>query len=335
MLAPKFTLSVNDKVATMGSCFAQHISRYIERVGLQYFVTEAPHAGMASDEAERRNYGVFSARYGNVYTVRQARQLFDRAFGSFVPLDDHWEHGDRFVDPMRPQVEPDGFATLDELAQSRDAHLEAVRRLFVESDVIVFTLGLTETFQSTRDGAVYPVAPGVHGGAFSPEAHRFVNFRASEVIEDLEKFVDSLRDVNRSVRILLTVSPVPLIATYEHRHVLVSNTISKATLRVAASEVVASRSFVEYFPSYEIIAGSADGAAYFAPDLRQVEQRGVDHVMRVFQRHMIEGGLQADEAWAPPEIPQATSVRRDVVCDEETIEASLRVAGLSSGARSQ
>ena len=283
-------------------------------------------------EENRRNYRVFSARYGNVYTVRQARQLFERAFGLFFPDELIWQKDDRFVDPLRPQIEPDCFESVDELHESRELHLNAVRRLFLEADVLVFTLGLTETFESVSDGTVYPVAPGVHGGAFSADSHRFVNFRVAEVIEDLEMFVDAVRGVNPDIRILLTVSPVPLIATYEPRHVLVSNTISKATLRVAAAEVVASRSFVEYFPSYEIIAGSADGAHYFAHDLRQVEQRGVDHVMRVFQRHMIDGAAEAEAALLLPAVAHPTIARPNVVCDEETIEASLRVAGLSDAA---
>lgn len=326
----KFKLTAADRVATMGSCFAQHISRHIERVGLNYFVTELPPDRTSADEANRRNYRVFSARYGNVYTVRQARQLFERAFGAFEPIDHTWAKGGRFVDALRPQIEPDLFETVDDVAAARTEHLAAVRRLFLESDVVVFTLGLTETFASIHDGTVYPVAPGVHGGEFSDDKYRFVNFSVTEVVEDLECFVDSVKAVNPAVRVLITVSPVPLIASYERRHVLVSNTISKATLRVAAAQVVASREFVDYFPSYEIIAGSGDGTRYFEPDLREVSQRGVDHVMRVFQTHMIDGidAPQAPVAASDHDRAAYVDAASGVVCDEELIEASLRSAGL-------
>ena len=43
MDAPKFTLQAGDRLATAGSCFAQHITRYMKRSGLEPFVAEAAH----------------------------------------------------------------------------------------------------------------------------------------------------------------------------------------------------------------------------------------------------------------------------------------------------
>jgi hypothetical protein len=322
----RFTISADDKVATMGSCFAQHISRYLEQVGLTYFVAEDAPPSLPADEAERRGYRVFSARYGNVYTVRQARQLVQRAFGTFTASDDAWARGDRIVDAFRPQVEPNGFESVEAMRAARVEHLDAVRRVVCESDVLVFTLGLTESWMSTSDGAVYPVAPGVHGGDYEPDRYRFVNFSVGDVVDDLEGFVDDVRALNHDIRILLTVSPVPLIATYESRHVLVSNTLSKATLRIAAAEVVGRRPFVEYFPSYEIIAGSAAGTRYFEPDLRQVSRQGVDHVMRVFAAHLLQDATTGAGS-SPVDLGPERSTAADVVCDEELIEAALRASG--------
>jgi hypothetical protein len=278
---------------------------------------------MPPEELAARNFGVFSARYGNVYTVRQAVQLFDRAFGQFSPSENAWKFEGGFVDPFRPQIEPKPFAFEEQVARSRVEHLAAVRRLFSESDVLVFTLGLTETFMSRVDGSVFPVAPGVSGGSFDPNSYEFVNFTVSEVIDDLRSFVHKVRQVNANVRLLLTVSPVPLIATYEPRHVLVSTTISKSILRVAAHEISSSHDFVEYFPSYEIISGSALGAQYFDTDLRQVRQVGVDHVMRIFERHMLGLG-DSTESPILDQRPRATS--GNVVCDEETIMKAIEAS---------
>lgn len=327
MTSPKFLIGPTDKVATMGSCFAQHISRHLLKRGLSYFVTE--HGDPSADEESRhtRNYGVFSARYGNVYTVRQAIQLFDRAFGHFTPNEHAWKLGDGFVDPYRPQIEPEPWSTIELVEASRVDHLAAVRRLFSESDVLVFTLGLTETFMSNTDGSVFPVAPGVSGGEFDPQRYSFVNFTVTEVIRDLGAFIAKVREVNPSIRFVLTVSPVPLIATYEPRHVLVSTTISKAILRVATHEVSASLDYVEYFPSYEIISGSALGARYFDTDLRQVKQVGVDHVMRVFERHLLGIGATLPVA-AVQDAPRVSGGK--VVCDEETIMRAIEESGPSN-----
>jgi hypothetical protein len=326
MTDAKFQILPGEKVATMGSCFAQHISRHLVKRGLSYFITENGDPKSSSETLAARNYGVFSARYGNVYTVRQGVQLIDRAFGDFMPAEEVWETAVGYVDPYRPQIEPVAWKTADEVIESRDVHLAAVRQIFLESDVLVFTLGLTETFMSRKDGAVFPVAPGVSGGSFSPDAYKFKNFSALEVIEDLHVFIAKVRKLNPNLRIILTVSPVPLIATFEPRHVLLSTTISKAILRVAADEITKVYDFVEYFPSYEIISGSAIGASYFENDLREVRQVGVDHVMRIFEKHMLQTSV-SETSYAPDTSRHVTHAA-NVVCDEEMIMRTLNESGL-------
>src|SRR5690606_15352973 len=68
-------IAAHHKVATIGSCFAQHLSQHVRKIGLTYFVAEEAPAGIDEAAATKLGYGVFSARYGNVYTVRQALQV--------------------------------------------------------------------------------------------------------------------------------------------------------------------------------------------------------------------------------------------------------------------
>ncbi len=316
-----FMISASDKVATMGSCFAQHISRRLQASGFTDFVPEAAPASLSAAEAKAANYGVFSARYGNIYTVRQAVQLFDRAFGH-ATFDEAWERDDRLVDPFRPQIDPKGFADLNALRASRAEHQAAVRRVFEEADVLVFTLGLTEAWRSIATGAVYPTAPGVAGGAFDPALFEPVNFKVDEVIADLDLFVTKARSVNAGVRIILTVSPVPLKATFEDRHVLQSTVYSKSVLRVAAQHAADSHDDVVYFPSFEIITGPGGAGRYYAQDLREVKDLGVAHVMRVFERHFIRGEGADPAAAAAPVFD--TGGHSDVICDEDVLEAALQ-----------
>lgn len=317
VVRPRFRLQREDKVATAGSCFAQHISRTLVRHGFNYYVPESG-GPLPDEEAQRRNYGVFSARFGNLYTTRQLVQLFDRAYGRFAPVEDVWIRGDgRFVDPFRPQIEPDGFATVEELEQSRDEQFKAVREMFEQLDVFVFTMGLTEAWRSRVDGAVYPLAPGVAGGQYDAGRHEFVNFTAAEVAADMQAFVRRLLRANPRARMILTVSPVPLIATYEDRHVLVSTTYSKSALRVAAEEVCRRNPTCDYFPSYEIITGNFTRSEYYKSDLRSVNQRGLDHVMRLFLTHY--SSEKADGS-LDEELMRENAALAEVVCDEEAID---------------
>ena len=318
-----FRIDPSTRVATMGSCFAQHLSRHLSRSGLNYFVTECGPDGTSREEAQRRNFGVFSARYGNVYTVAQAIQLFRRAYGEFEPSTSSWMRDDgAVVDPFRPQVEADGFADEAALSADRERHLAATREVFERCDVLVFTLGLTEAWRSRADGAVLPTAPGVAGGSYEPDLHEFVNFDVDDVRTGLALFCDLVRSVNPGVKVLLTVSPVPLVATYEPRHVLVSTTYSKSVLRVAADDASRRFDFVDYFPSYEIIASASSLRNYYADDLRDVEDVGVAHVMRCFNHHYVDG-LSWEAVVASRPVPATARAVADVVCDEEAIEAAI------------
>lgn len=322
-----FKITRQDKVATAGSCFAQHIAKRLAQSGYNYFVAEKGHP-LASEEVRRHfQYELFSARYGNIYTARQLLQLFREAFGRQEHRELYWQLGSRYVDPLRPAVEPDGFASVQELLLERGQHLAAVRRMFSELDVLVFTLGLTEAWESTEDGTIYPLCPGVRGGCFDENIHVFRNFGVSEVADDLTEFMTELLSVNARAKVILTVSPVPLVATALDRHVLVSTTYSKSVLRVAA-EMVQNRfpGIMCYFPSYEIITGAHGRGSYFEADLRSVTAEGVDHVMRTFFRHVAadSDGMPAAQEMVSGTGAESFTDRMEaitrVICEEELLD---------------
>lgn len=127
---PRFMIAREQKVATAGNCFAQHIARTLSTNGFNYLVSETAPPELDASQAHARNFGVFSARYGNIYTARQLLQLIQRINGDFVPAEHYWTRDDgRVVDPFRPQIEPDGLADLDELVRARDVHFAAVRAM--------------------------------------------------------------------------------------------------------------------------------------------------------------------------------------------------------------
>jgi hypothetical protein len=193
--------------------------------------------------------------------------------------------------------------------------------MFDESDLFIFTIGLTEIWESIVDGAVFPLAPGVVARPPDPSLYRFANMTADEVRRDLEAFIAFIRTRNPGLRILLTVSPVPLVATYENRHVLVSTLYSKSALRSAVGEIFQKHRGVDYFPSYEIITCSANSATYFEPDFRSVTEGGVAHVMRVFDRHYMERTPK-------PKVGRDASLQAEfarsskILCDEEALDTA-------------
>ena len=319
----KFVISHHDRIATAGSCFAQHLARRLELAGFNYLVTEDVPIGIDRSLARDFGYRVFSARFGNLYVPRQLLQLLGRSYGTYVPMDDRWSGGGgSIVDPFRPSIQPGGFRSVEEFVFFRNLHFEAVRKMVETMSVFVFTLGLTECWANARDGSVYPVCPGTAGGGFDANEHIFLNLDYQEILADLIEAFQFIRSKNSQVKFLVTVSPVPLVATAEKgAHVLSATTYSKSVLRAVCGTIERRFGDVAYFPSYEIINGNFNRGAYFEKDLREVNEAGVDHVMRVFMRH-----FAAEHSVSPvpdrSEQPPVSAAKRvaQIVCDEEILD---------------
>lgn len=319
------------RVATAGSCFAQHISRYLQKSDFHYYVAEPGHPILPEAHRLANNYGVFSARYGNIYTARQLRQLIERAYGIFCPVEGSWQVSDGvFVDPFRPSAQPGGFISDFELQLDREQHLASVRTLFETLDIFIFTLGLTECWVSRADGAAFPVCPGVAGGSFDEARYSFINQTVDDVVTDMAVFLDNLSRVNPSAEVILTVSPVPLAATARaDQHVLAATTYSKAVLRVATEMLASSYSNISYFPSYEVITASFSRGSYYAGDLRNVLETGVSHVMRLFMKHACaeshpgRGANVNNSVWADADGDNYEKIAANLVqveCDEAALD---------------
>jgi hypothetical protein len=308
---PRFHLGGDAGIVTMGSCFAQHLSKWLLANGCNLLV----------EEGDAYGGGVFfSGNYGNVYTVAQALQLLQRAFGVWEASDELYSNSEgRFLDPLRPSVMPEGLETRQQVLLDRKVHEQAVKRLICNADVIVFTLGLTEAWVRVSDEAVLPIAPGVVAGHYSERDYRFINYSYDQNVAALDDFIALVRHVNPKCKIMLTVSPVPLAATYENKHVSLASSASKAVLRAVVESKLTKDKDVDYFPSYEIFYTPGIGSPYFEPDGRHVKQWGVDHAMRLFSRHYIESSVVDRREIKHADSALVSACYRSVICDEDQI----------------
>ena len=307
------------KVATAGSCFAQHIGRALQKTNCIVLDVELAPKALPWEERQNHGFGLFSARYGNIYTVRQLLQIFQEAFGQWTPDEKIWPRGDRYVDPYRPTVEPNGYVSEETVIKAREFHLGKVREMFTSCGVFIFTLGLTESWQAKNDGAVYPVVPGSSaGGVFDAEKYVFTNFTYDQILHDLEQFYSQLKKVNKTCKMILTVSPVALMATATENHVLVANAYSKSVLRAVAGQFTVNKDDVAYFPSYDICTFPPNGRFFYNSDMRTISSIGVSFIMGVFKK---EYGLHLLNSPSPQHAQNSKKLEIDDVCDEEILAA--------------
>lgn len=253
-------------IGSMGSCFAANIKRELILAGYRYVQTSEEPAARAS-----------SAAWGTVFNTFCMKQEVDRALGRFRGAEAPWPERQRFVSPYRKVV---AWGSLEEAESERRQHAIDARCAFEQMDVLILTLGLTEVWYLKDDASVFYQVPPAH--VYDPERHAFVNTGVSHNLDALIAVRAGLKELNPELRIIVTVSPVPLRATFRGVNAVVANAESKATLLVAAHKFARSYDDVTYFPSYEIVTTASPRP--YQDDNRHVTKATIAQVMNVFFR---------------------------------------------------
>ncbi|MEO9496881.1 MAG: GSCFA domain-containing protein [Roseobacter sp.] len=303
----------DSRYATYGSCFAQHIGKALVHRNLDWVDAEPAPYGLRPKEYSKFNYSTFSSRTGNIYTSSLLLQWLEWAVGDVLPPDEYWEQDGRIFDPFRPMIEPNGFSSIEEMRTSRQTTIGAFKKSIELADCFVFTLGLTECWRHETYGYEYPMCPGIRVGHFDAHLHSFENQNFTQVLSALEQSLCLIKQINPKIKIILTVSPVPLIATQSGEHVLVATSLSKSILRAVAGEIENNDPNVKYFPSFEIITNPVFEGRFYEENKRSVSEDGVAFVMRHFF-----GLLEKPSKERMPLFKQSEAL--ELICEEELLD---------------
>lgn len=293
-LQPKFRLAPGDRLFTMGSCFARNVEQCLIDLGFDV----PSYAGrFASDWEARgpssrtpREEAVFRMGYANKYNTPSMLTEFEWAAAGMAAeaCPTILSMGDGRVVDLNAHNVLAGDDRKSVLARRR--LLNEITRTAFEADVVFLTLGLTEAWFDTTTGLILNDQVSALRPAEADQdrfAFRVLSF--SENRAALEGIHDLLRRHGKpGCRMIVTVSPVPLLATLTPKDVLIANTYSKAVLHAVASEFCASRPDADYFPSYEMVLHAKPEAAW-ERDLRHVREDMVERIMRAFVQAYVEG----------------------------------------------
>jgi len=325
---PAFELTAQDRFMSAGSCFAANIARYLRGWGYHYVLSEPTHPQWP-EGAESGFYDAYSARYGNIYTARQMVQLLERVTGNFHPDEECWATPEgQLIDPYRPGLDHRA-SSIREYRALTAQHLRSVRSAIEDSTVLIFTLGLTEAWISLSDGAVFPACPGTVAGEFDPDRHGFANFSVQDVVLDLHQMIALVRSIQPHLKIILTVSPVPLVATATTHHVLAATIYSKSVLRVATQQTVDAHQDISYFPAYELVTGPHHHDSPFESDLRSVREPIIADVMNSFRYAFFQDRVESQPAPATGSEPDFTNMISEAIsaeCEEMLADEQLRTS---------
>ena len=118
----------------------------------------------------------------------------------------------------------------------------------------------------------------------------------SEIYDDLKASLEKIRSINPEMKIILTVSPVPLAATMSNHHIVIANTYSKSVLRAVAGQLSTELDYVDYFGSYEILTSCYRNHLYWEGDMRSLSDIGLDAVFKSFYKYFCGQELKIDSS---------------------------------------
>lgn len=255
-------------IGSAGSCFAIEIAKHLKDNGFNYVVTEPNHASCAA--------------WGIIFNTPSFRDLIQVAFGVRKRPRLLWKRlgqdgAAEFLDPFREDVL---FQSVEEYEADYDRHIARAREALLKCKVFVITLGMNEIWHLASDGSALSRAPW----RLAPHLTRHKVLTVEENVNALQTMLDIWRAHNPDLQLIVTVSPVPLHATFraDYHHVIAANQHSKSTLRVAAEEFCNRNSGqVVYFPSYEMVMNCI--ADPWEPDTRHVRPAAISQVMNLFE----------------------------------------------------
>lgn len=257
-------ITKEQKIIAFGSCFAQHVSDWLGKRGFTV------------------NAGVKELKEAVPFVIRFGEGL-NTSFA--VAEQFRWAYG-----------ETDGGSSLwydkdGNLHEATDRMRVLTRELFDVTDVFVLTLGLSEVWYDRQTGEVGWRA--IPADQFDDCKYGFRVTTVEENRRNIEDIIRILETYRRDYRLIVTLSPVPLVATFRDASCMTASAVSKAILRVALDETLRSHkllgSKVFYFPSYEIVREwwpLAKGNP-FGPDNRHVSRQAVEFIMSTFARYYV------------------------------------------------
>lgn len=308
---PKFTLDLKARFFCLGSCFARNIEEHLIYRGAEVLSKKIV---SPAEEWPWRVNG-FMNKFTTQSMLQELRWLEEppQDPGAFlVETAKGWRD---------LQLAPELVPTSLERALERRRYLadEYFPRLR-QADVVLMTLGLNEVWVDRVMNVRLNAPPSLWAVRRQPERYAVEITDVHENIAALEEIRARLKTLNPQMKMVVTVSPVPMGATFSGRDVAVANTLSKSTLRAAADAFQMAHDDVDYFPSYEIVTLSTRAFAY-AEDCLHVADRIVSHVMATFLSIYCQSAPDAPEGFSEMAYLDANP----------DVEAVVRAGQLSSG----
>ncbi|MFD3002303.1 GSCFA domain-containing protein [Pontibacter toksunensis] len=242
-------LSLQDKVLTIGSCFAEVIGTRLKQNKVDVLVNP----------------------FGTIFNPLSVCLLLQAAAGSPYNFEEHLveQNGIWYAYDLHSSLSsPDKqklLQQIEERVQQTGKHLQ-------QASLLIITLGTAVAYRLHGRGKVVANCHKLPAKNFER-----VLLHTEGIKQVFEQIIPLLRQTNPKLKVLLTVSPV--------RHVketLSMNSVSKATLRVLCHQLEEAHHNVGYFPAYEIMMDDLRDYRFYKQDMLHPTEVAEDYIWQKF-----------------------------------------------------
>ena len=242
---PSFTMEPGQTVFTIGSCFARNVEEHVAAAGF-----DVPPLSFTVPDGEwqgARPNGIL-----NKFSPTAIRTELELAANGDEDAAGRClaEAGDGLVVDL--QLAANSAVPVERGWQRRRQVSELFTQAF-DADVIIVTLGQTETWWDDTAGMYANVFPPAAVHRRHPGRFFFEQLSYDRCLDELEHALALLVGNGCEKRVLLSVSPVPLIRTFAGGDAMTAYIGSKSVLRAVAETITYRYEEVDYLPTYEAV----------------------------------------------------------------------------------
>jgi hypothetical protein len=258
------------KIATIGSCFAERLKDWL--IG--------------------NNYNVQDGDWNKVYNPRNIKQIIQLALepDTFSCYEEFWVFDGDYRHPyIKGRAQP--YPLPNNPKQARDAMKllhASYTSIFKDIEVLIITLGQTEYWAHKSQPKVPFYAAPFVGIKEGDSNHICGDLTLEEIKFELNEIVRLLTKYNPKIKILFSISPIPLVATVSNDlSAYISAGFSKSKLHSSTLEFIQNKSNLYYMPSFEMV--NSHPYTSFEEDGRHVPQHIADIIMETFKYLYVKG----------------------------------------------
>jgi hypothetical protein len=252
-----FTIEHNQTIVTIGSCFAD----------------------MIGEKLQQYKFDVVANPFGTTFNPISIFQLLsisiERKYNPFpAALGEVW-----YDHQFHSEVSALSQSELHEISNTRIAE---TTKALARASCLVLTLGTSWVYRHIESNSIVNNCHKQSGRYFKKEL-----LSVKHILEDFEVVYTKLKELNPSIKIVFTVSPVRHI-----KDTLQLNSVSKAILLSAVHYICEQHNDCHYFPAYEIQMDDLRDYRYYAEDMIHPNKQAEAYIWKKLTQWVCSPALQ-------------------------------------------